>query len=135
MIRRPPRSTRTDTLFPYTTLFRSHRRIAVGRSERLVDVLDVVGDALRLAQKLLRPLDGLLELLERRKGQACKVARLIDQTGRLVLKRRDLVVDLLKRPRGSQKILGVVGGVVDDPAELRVGGRGHKRDRRDGGRQ
>src|SRR3546814_17683047 len=25
MIRRPPRSTRTDTLFPYTTLFRSTR--------------------------------------------------------------------------------------------------------------
>src|SRR3546814_2263849 len=25
MIRRPPRSTRTDTLFPYTTLFRSQR--------------------------------------------------------------------------------------------------------------
>src|SRR3546814_14537740 len=29
MIRRPPRSTRTDTLFPYTTLFRSeHRQFA-----------------------------------------------------------------------------------------------------------
>src|SRR3546814_5428426 len=27
MIRRPPRSTRTDTLFPYTTLFRSVRSI------------------------------------------------------------------------------------------------------------
>src|SRR3546814_9853013 len=26
MIRRPPRSTRTDTLFPYTTLFRSRLR-------------------------------------------------------------------------------------------------------------
>src|SRR3546814_6078530 len=26
MIRRPPRSTRTDTLFPYTTLFRSSTR-------------------------------------------------------------------------------------------------------------
>src|SRR3546814_989371 len=26
MIRRPPRSTHTDTLFPYTTLFRSHVR-------------------------------------------------------------------------------------------------------------
>src|SRR3546814_16042502 len=25
MIRRPPRSTRTDTLFPYTTLFRAHK--------------------------------------------------------------------------------------------------------------
>src|SRR3546814_4729368 len=29
MIRRPPRSTRTDTLFPYTTLFRSVERIEV----------------------------------------------------------------------------------------------------------
>src|SRR3546814_7404280 len=27
MIRRPPRSTRTDTLFPYTTLFRSPRQV------------------------------------------------------------------------------------------------------------
>src|SRR3546814_4964931 len=30
MIRRPPRSTRTDTLFPYTTLFRSHRHAGHG---------------------------------------------------------------------------------------------------------
>src|SRR3546814_10555221 len=30
MIRRPPRSTRTDTLFPYTTLFRSLMKIAAG---------------------------------------------------------------------------------------------------------
>src|SRR3546814_12675152 len=30
MIRLPPRSTRTDTLFPYTTLFRSVRRHAGG---------------------------------------------------------------------------------------------------------
>src|SRR3546814_19761494 len=30
LIRRPPRSTRTDTLFPYTTLFRSKRRRQVG---------------------------------------------------------------------------------------------------------
>src|SRR3546814_12134497 len=29
MIRRPPRSTRTDTLFPYTTLFRSLPRVEV----------------------------------------------------------------------------------------------------------
>src|SRR3546814_3565385 len=37
MIRRPPRSTRTDTLFPYTTLFRSllHRGVAVGHGLRL----------------------------------------------------------------------------------------------------
>src|SRR3546814_484826 len=31
MIRRPPRSTRTDTLFPYTTLFRSPR---IGQNHR-----------------------------------------------------------------------------------------------------
>src|SRR3546814_15981619 len=42
MIRRPPRSTRTDTLFPYTTLFRSgHSRAAIrameARYARLMD--------------------------------------------------------------------------------------------------
>src|SRR3546814_16190668 len=30
MIRRPPRSTRTDTLFPYTTLFRSLEKLGKG---------------------------------------------------------------------------------------------------------
>src|SRR3546814_11880647 len=33
MIRRPPRSTRTDTRFPYTSLFRS-ARIGIGRRDR-----------------------------------------------------------------------------------------------------
>src|SRR3546814_9463862 len=51
MIRRPPRSTRTDTLFPYTTLFRSlvfdaHQR---ARAEG-VDVL-IVDTAGRLQNK------------------------------------------------------------------------------------
>src|SRR3546814_5159574 len=32
MIRRPPRSTRTDTLFPYTTLFRSHCALLMSSS-------------------------------------------------------------------------------------------------------
>src|SRR3546814_2726879 len=35
MIRRPPRSTRTDTLFPYTTLFRSPGRADVGNMEAI----------------------------------------------------------------------------------------------------
>src|SRR3546814_2388175 len=34
MIRRPPRSTRTDTLFPYTTLFRSGCRRRGDRRQR-----------------------------------------------------------------------------------------------------
>src|SRR3546814_956302 len=36
MIRRPPRSTRTDTLFPYTTLFRSVAYLRVFPASRLV---------------------------------------------------------------------------------------------------
>src|SRR3546814_2659320 len=35
MIRRPPRSTRTDTLFPYTTLFRSRRVLFDAGNSRL----------------------------------------------------------------------------------------------------
>src|SRR3546814_20311004 len=47
MIRRPPRSTRTDTLFPYTTLFRSRCAgpgIAFERGDLGVLVLDHAGD-------------------------------------------------------------------------------------------
>src|SRR3546814_8822450 len=40
MIRRPPRSTRTDTLFPYTTLFRS---VALLGDEELVQKLALRG--------------------------------------------------------------------------------------------
>src|SRR3546814_10354313 len=36
MIRRPPRSTRTDTLFPYTTLFRSHDHVEQHQVRRLL---------------------------------------------------------------------------------------------------
>src|SRR3546814_20079 len=47
MIRRPPRSTRTDTLFPYTTLFRSPKRSAavLGHTaqERWGDATDLAG--------------------------------------------------------------------------------------------
>src|SRR3546814_16716211 len=58
MIRRPPRSTRTDTLFPYTTLFRSHRRAAVGARQRplagcpVIAKLIAAGENLRLVGHL-----------------------------------------------------------------------------------
>src|SRR3546814_15172257 len=58
MTRRPPRSTRTDTLFPYTTLFRSPvqrghadgdvRRGRVGEHLDLVELIDQVSPALVL---------------------------------------------------------------------------------------
>src|SRR3546814_1504917 len=46
MIRRPPRSTRTDTLFPYTTLFRSDPRAArgaVGEPDLVADHVTQLG--------------------------------------------------------------------------------------------
>src|SRR3546814_8985041 len=66
MIRRPPRSTRTDTLFPYTTLFRSvdiGEYLEFGRDARVITVggeavADAAVAALRLDERLdhaLRP--------------------------------------------------------------------------------
>src|SRR3546814_5117940 len=52
MIRRPPRATRTDTLFPYTTLFRSDEAFDKARFETtaLTDDLLAAYTALRQAQ-------------------------------------------------------------------------------------
>src|SRR3546814_19584312 len=53
MIRRPPRSTRTDTLFPYTTLFRSFRLEREAGRDRRAEAQD-----LRLHQCLRAPSRG-----------------------------------------------------------------------------
>src|SRR3546814_4938769 len=45
MIRRPPRSTRTDTLFPYTTLFRSREHPALVADAVVRLVLELVARA------------------------------------------------------------------------------------------
>src|SRR3546814_14678638 len=62
MIRRPPRSTRTDTLFPYTTLFRSpHHRFFAGGLQDVV-VLDVAASGLRIV--VIALVDRLVALVE-----------------------------------------------------------------------
>src|SRR3546814_15428621 len=43
MIRRPPRSTRTDTLFPYTTLFRSIFPDAVKTADDIGRIVEAAG--------------------------------------------------------------------------------------------
>src|SRR3546814_17532577 len=52
MIRRPPRSTRTDTLVPYTTLFRSRQVVAAEPAQRpatrLLRQLDRPGEQVRI---------------------------------------------------------------------------------------
>src|SRR3546814_16174415 len=60
MIRRPPRSTRTDTLFPYTTLFRSWRAHQCrwrAASSRLCQRAAQSGRAGGAIMKLLSPSD------------------------------------------------------------------------------
>src|SRR3546814_1129103 len=50
MIRRPPRSTRTDTLFPYTTLFRSLQGAVVGQQQQAFRIDVEPADRLQAAQ-------------------------------------------------------------------------------------
>src|SRR3546814_10393650 len=62
MIRRPPRSTRTDTLFPYTTLFRSDRELVGGGlgdpGDDLVGLVDHDGVVVRDHRDALDGVDG-----------------------------------------------------------------------------
>src|SRR3546814_17189542 len=61
MIRRPPRSTRTDTLFPYTTLFRSPA-ILIDRLDKAVEI-------------------GVEQPHRVRRAEACRMPRKIVQVG------------------------------------------------------
>src|SRR3546814_10793929 len=67
MIRRPPRSTRTDTLFPYTTLFRSRQKNPWARVPALQIGDDVLTENIAILnhiaelvpEKALLPTEGL----------------------------------------------------------------------------
>src|SRR3546814_10617089 len=92
MIRRPPRSTRTDTLFPYTTLFRSLRGfgLKIGtvtrkmfdhRVRELVaeqETLTTIADAMLAARALL-----INEVAKLHKA-LLRIAREDEITGRLM---------------------------------------------------
>src|SRR3546814_20091748 len=75
MIRRPPRSTRTDTLFPYTTLFRSHVQVRL-----LVRRLGRAAHQQRRHQRQRQdaaqaPLQSLAHAVSRHFGEPGKTAR------------------------------------------------------------
>src|SRR3546814_5076311 len=56
MIRRPPRSTRTDTLFPYTTLFRSScGPVATALTGARATTSTMTSAVTSIASKLVRP--------------------------------------------------------------------------------
>src|SRR3546814_13006582 len=103
MIRRPPRSTRTDTLFPYTTLFRSEEGF------RIVDQLGIIGladpaDARRRAALDLVEQARAVARLEEAVGATSeheqlfdRVARLVDAAGR----RNEALITAFRPPRGA----------------------------------
>src|SRR3546814_11315869 len=68
MIRRPPRSTRTDTLFPYTTLFRAASLAfgvaRVAQEQGAEVILTGAGRGLSLTQRTARKLPEPAEVLE-----------------------------------------------------------------------
>src|SRR3546814_3882606 len=81
MLRRPPRSTRTDTLFPYTTLFRSGAAVVIGDAVDVarIRMMDVTADhAIKftplafMRQRVLEcrdDIDGGLDVLLGKRGQ------------------------------------------------------------------
>src|SRR3546814_18788610 len=60
MIRRPPRSTRTDTLFPYTTLFRSRRVVGYSVLNLDLPVVDARVDDLETRQHVIGGVEHLI---------------------------------------------------------------------------
>src|SRR3546814_18950727 len=102
MIRRPPRSTRTDTLFPYTTLFRGVGHGAAARRHR-------VGPGLFLhhrrgrdrARDRLRPPDGARRSIARGRGDQQRDGPRLRVGGRSL----DRPVEL-----GDRSIPGEAGG-------------------------
>src|SRR3546814_2516728 len=61
MIRRPPRSTRTDTLFPYTTLFRTEYQLRQLQAEfaRAARILTLGQLATSIAHEVNQPLSAI----------------------------------------------------------------------------
>src|SRR3546814_5948632 len=113
MIRRPPRSTRTDTLFPYTTLFRSScclealRRAPGGKEGAAAD-----GEALGLGGE-----PGVLRRGRREAGGAVdRIARHPQPVARIVRR--------VARAEQRRFLLGPFGDVVVGAADLDSGGCG-----------
>src|SRR3546814_6849787 len=104
MIRRPPRSTRTDTLFPYTTLFRSqHAR----DSQMCSDVAIRIRGLSKTFPVYRKPHRRLLQLLDPRHGNRWHgdfQARSEEHTSELQsLMRLSYAVFCLKKKKNTNK--------------------------------
>src|SRR3546814_20704088 len=114
MIRRPPRSTRTDTLFPYTTLFRSLRDAEALLEAVVAEALGhdaVVGDHHRAADQLRVFTQQQLQF--RLRGRALAVVRQLPPGGGRLVDQR-LEAAGLPGPFNQVFRPGVFVAVVDE---------------------
>src|SRR3546814_16137757 len=106
MVRRPPSATRTDTLFPYTTLFRSSysrapQRRAPGDSIVAGKKVDVKpGNAMELGQM---PVGTIVHNVEMKPGKGGQIARSAGTYVQVVGRDRGMVIVRLNS--GEQRYL------------------------------
>src|SRR3546814_19408398 len=87
MIRRPPRSTRTDTLFPYTTLFRSIDSIhairgeADGLNERVAAITESVQEQTAATAEISNNIQAAAAKSELVSSHVDDIARSAERTG------------------------------------------------------
>src|SRR3546814_19170157 len=106
MIRRPPRSTRTDTLFPYTTLFRSIMKRHAVAVTRHCDIGAVTVHS--RCREHMGAVDGhTLRLVDRRRIAVIKVAIIFhverDTASIIGAHRHALLAHALDRPERDRK--------------------------------
>src|SRR3546814_6690495 len=117
MIRRPPRSTRTDTLVPYTTLFRSRRRCS-GNGAMLIFELAVVGTLI-----LLNGFFAMSELavVSSRRGRLQQMEQNGNKGARRALRLVEDPTGFLSTVQVGITMIGVLDGRSDEqPSELQA---------------
>src|SRR3546814_3195130 len=129
MIRRPPRSTRTDTLFPYTTLFRSPGAVPLGNVAVLVGgegerqpVLS--GELVQLSYRILGYADDLRTGLAEIRKRRVEAAALRGAAWRVGL--RVEVDDHLPAPQARQGQVAAAGGRQGEVRRWLANFHGHR---------
>src|SRR3546814_2934652 len=117
MSRRPPRSTRTDTLLPYTTLFRSQQVVG-----RLVEQAAVVG---RQADRVVALVDGAeqaAQMLPDARGSGAEHVAAVAAPGDVVAQPAQRIVIVAAVVDWQQ---GTVFGIEDEQQAIQQIGRAH----------
>src|SRR3546814_17855337 len=109
MIRRPPRSTRTDTLFPYTTLFRSALQIGADRYRRM-------NDSPPACALLYQPLSAHFDP-RRRWRKAMNLTDILQQAGGIESMEKELGVSPGVAQQGADALLPAIPGGFRKPAQ------------------